>query len=89
MKFTKHNLKKVAHLLEQLGYTVRYEKGNFQSGYCVVADKKIAVINKYFDLEGRINSLIEIITSLEPETYDLDEGSRQLLKEIQKMTISE
>ena len=28
-------------------YTIRYEKGNFQSGYCIVENRKIAVINKF------------------------------------------
>ncbi|MEY2905295.1 MAG: hypothetical protein RJA52_1311 [Bacteroidota bacterium] len=89
MKFTKHNLKKVEHLLEELGYSVRYEKGNFQSGYCIVADHKIAVINKYFDLEGRINSMIEIIGSLQPDSSILSDVSRAVLKEIDKMSVSE
>jgi hypothetical protein len=89
MKFTKHNLKKVEHLLEELGYSVRYEKGNFQSGYCIVADHKIAVINKYFDLEGRINSMIEIVGSLQPDPSVLSDSSRQVLKEIDKINVSE
>ncbi|MFT4972429.1 MAG: hypothetical protein ACI9JY_001633, partial [Saprospiraceae bacterium] len=36
MNYTKHTLKKVELLFEEIGYIVRYEKGNFNSGYCVV-----------------------------------------------------
>ena len=64
LKFTKHNLKKVEALFEELGYTIRYEKGNFQSGYCIVENRKMAVINRFYDTEGRINCLIDILSSI-------------------------
>ncbi|HFC00754.1 MAG TPA: hypothetical protein ENJ53_08115 [Phaeodactylibacter sp.] len=51
-------------------YKVRYEKGSFQSGYCLVENKKIAVVNRFFDVEGRINVLLEILSSFE----DIDES---------------
>lgn len=87
MKFTKHNLKKVQELLAELGYEIRYEKGNFQSGYCIVTHKKIAVINKYFDTEGRINSLIDIIQSVEKKGVELSPVAKATLKEIEKITV--
>lgn len=43
------------------GYQIRYEKGNFKAGYCLLNASKIIVINKYFTLEGRINALVEIL----------------------------
>lgn len=70
IKPTKHTLKKLESLFELIEYDVRYERGNFQSGYCIVQDKKIAVVNKYFDTPGRIDCLIDILLSLE-----LDENS--------------
>ncbi len=87
MKFTKHNLKKVEELLAELGYEVRYEKGNFQSGYCLVTHRKIAVINKYFDTEGRINSLIDIIQSVEKKDVEWSPVAKATLKEIEKITV--
>ena len=45
-------------------YKVRYEKGNFKSGYCILETKKVVVINKFTPLESRINSLTEIISNL-------------------------
>ena len=42
-KYTKHQLKKIEGLLEEIGYTIRYEKGNFQSG-----------INSLFDILSNI-----------------------------------
>lgn len=68
---TKHSLKKVETLAGELGYTVRYEKGNFQSGYALVESRRIAIINKFYDTEGRLNCLYDILSQYrEPETGD-------------------
>jgi hypothetical protein len=63
-KFTPAFLKKLEDLLKEQGYEVRYEKGNFKSGYCVLEAKKVVVINKFSTLESRIQALIEIIIHL-------------------------
>ena len=64
MKPTPANLKKIESLFQQLGYTLRYEKGNFQSGYCLVENKKIVVVNKFFDTEGRTGVLLELLSRI-------------------------
>jgi hypothetical protein len=65
IKFTKHFLKKLEDLLSELGFVLRYEKGNFQSGYCLVENRNILVVNKFFDTENRIQVIIEIIQQLD------------------------
>jgi hypothetical protein len=59
---TKHTLKKLEILAKELGYKVRYEKGNFQSGYCLVEHQRVAIVNKFFDTEGRVNVLLDILS---------------------------
>ena len=65
LKITKKIQLKLKNILESQEYKIRFEKGNFKSGYCIIKDKKVAIINKYFSLEGKINTLIEIIKSIE------------------------
>jgi len=65
LKITKIYQVKLKNILESQEYKIRFEKGNFKSGYCIIKDKKVVVINKYFSLEGKINALIEIIKSIE------------------------
>lgn len=84
MKYTRHNLKKLETLFKEIEYTVRYEKGNFNSGYCIVEDRKIAVINKFYDTEGRINVLLEILVSIPIEEQRLEEGTQKFYKQLQK-----
>ena len=88
-KYTKHQLKKIESLLEEIGYIIRYERGNFQSGYAIVEDRKIAVINKFFDTEARINSLFDIISNIEIDESQLEEKSLEYYKELTNKVISE
>ena len=81
-KYTKPTLQKLEHVFEQLEYKLRYEKGNFHSGYCIVEDRKIAVINKFFDIEGRVSTLIEILRNLEFEIEQLDESAQKVLQKL-------
>ena len=68
--------------MSETDYILRYEKGNFQSGYCILNESKVAVINKFFALEGKINSLVEIIRSIEVDTSQLSENNKKLYSEI-------
>lgn len=88
-KYTKHQLKKVESLLEEIGYTIRYERGNFQSGYAIVEDRKIAVINKFFDTEARINSLLEILSNVEIDVSKLEEKSADFYNMLTTKVLSE
>ncbi|MEL6923771.1 MAG: hypothetical protein AAFO94_06955, partial [Bacteroidota bacterium] len=81
-KYTKTTLQKIETLFKELEYTIRYERGNFQSGYCIVENRKIAVVNKFFDTEARINCLIEILSTLE---FDESQFSEKTLDFYQKM----
>ena len=84
IKYTRHYLKKLESLFSELEYSVRYEKGNFQSGYCLVEDRRVAVINKFYDVEGRINCLLDILQQQDISDYrdDLSPASRKLYREI-------
>ena len=64
IKLTKQFQKKLELLLESQDYKIRFEKGNFKSGYCIIRNNKVIIINKYFTVEGKINALIEIIESI-------------------------
>ena len=64
MKYTQTTLDKLEAIPEQAGYILRYERGTFQSGYCILESKKVVVLNKFLPIEGRINTLIDLIPQL-------------------------
>lgn len=64
MRYSKSNLKKLEEQLIEQGYTLRYERGNFQSGYCIVQDRKVAVVNKFYDVKARMICIQDILENL-------------------------
>ena len=69
--------------------TVRYERGTFQSGWCLLEQKRIVVLNKFLDTEGRINTLFELISQLNIEFDKLTHESQKLYEEVMKKTVQE
>lgn len=82
MKYTQTTLDKLEAIPEQSGYVLRYERGTFQSGYCILEEKKVVVLNKFLQLEGRINTLIDLITQLDINTEALADDSKKLYRDI-------
>jgi hypothetical protein len=82
MKYTQTTLNKVEALIEESGYIVRYERGTFQSGFCILEDKKVVVLNKFLQLEGRINTLIDLIPQLKIDAETLTPESKKWFDDI-------
>lgn len=85
MKFTQNTLDKIERIAEESGYVIRYERGSFQSGYCILQERKVVVLNKFLQTEGRINTLIDLLPQLEINFDALTHESQKLYTEIQPM----
>ncbi len=81
-KYTRHTLKKIETLLERSSYVIRYERGSFQSGYCIVENRNIIVINRFFDVEARINVLLDILHVLEIDSSEFDEKELEFYQKV-------
>jgi hypothetical protein len=82
VKYSRHYLSKLEDVFAESDYILRYEKGNFKSGYCLIHDTKVVVINKFYSLEGKINCLIEILRSVQLNTEHFSEKNLKLFNEI-------
>lgn len=82
IRYTKPFLDSLENIIAETDYILRYEKGNFKSGYCVLKDTRVILINKFFPLEGKINSLVDIIRQLKISPDGLSEKSQKRLGEI-------
>ncbi len=82
MKYTQTTLDKIEKIIEETGYLVRYERGSFQSGFCILEDRKVVVLNKFLPLEGRINTLIDLIPQLKLNTVTLSPESKKVFDDI-------
>jgi hypothetical protein len=81
-KYTPATLRKLEQLFDEARYTIRYEKGNFNSGYCILEERRVVVINRFLPIEGRINALIEILPSI---TVNEAELSSDMIKWYQQL----
>ena len=81
-RYNTATLQLIESIFKQNKYVVRYEQGAFQSGYCVLQDKRVVVINKFYDTESRINALVEIFQQLELTNTDFDEKQMKIFSEL-------
>ena len=82
MKYTQHNLDQIEKVAEECGYVIRYERGTFQTGYCILQDRKVIVINKFFQTEGKMNALIDLMPQLEINFDALTHESQKVYDEV-------
>jgi hypothetical protein len=52
--------------IKQLGYALRYEKGNFLGGECRLKENKVVVVNRFLPMEGKIYTLAQVIARINP-----------------------
>jgi hypothetical protein len=78
MKISQSQLDKLQSLLSESEYTIRYERGTFQSGWCLLEQKKMVVLNKFLDIEGRINTLLDLIPQIKIDFDKLTLESQKL-----------
>ena len=84
MKYTQSTLNKLEDILGESDYVVRYERGTFQSGWCLLESRRVVVLNKFLNVEGRINTLMELIPQLDIQFDKLNLDSQKLYEEVVK-----
>jgi len=84
ISITQYNLDKIEDLFETIGYKVRYEKGNFKTGACVLQNTKVVVVNKFSNLEVKINSLIQLLKEFELDKAVLEEKQWHFYRSLMK-----
>ena len=71
-------------LLKTVGYRVRYEKGNFKTGACMLLSSRVVVINKFSNLESKIYAIVELVRELEIDYHLLDDKQITFLQQIKQ-----
>ena len=86
IKYTNQFLTKLEDMIAESDYTLRYEKGNFKSGYCLLKEQKIIIVNKFYTTEGKINALLEIVKNLVLDGTRFTEKSQKLYEELHQQS---
>lgn len=82
LKSTPNNLAKLEKIFDEAKYIIRFEKGTFNSGYCILEHKKVVVVNKFLNVEGRINALLDILPAITLEEGFLTPDSQKLYRQV-------
>jgi hypothetical protein len=84
LTLTTHTLEKLETLLRTAGYKVRYEKGNFKTGACMLLSSKVIVVNKFSNLESKIHAIVELVRELDLDLNLLDEKQITFVHQIKQ-----
>lgn len=84
-KYTPATLRKLEQLFEEAAFVVRYEKGTFQSGCCLLEDRKVVVVNRFLSTEGRINALVEILPNVVPDAAQISPEMLKFYQSLQQL----
>lgn len=87
LTITNHTLEKLEILLRTAGYRVRYEKGNFKTGACLLQNSRVVVINKFSGLESKILAINELVRDLDIDFSLLDEKQAAFLHQLKQIKL--
>jgi hypothetical protein len=69
-------------LAAQLGAEVRFEKGDFKGGYCLLKENKVIVINKMANLQRKVMILCLALKELGIDQIYLTPRMREIIDEM-------
>ena len=69
-------------LAAQLGAKVRFEKGDFKGGYCILKDDKVIVINKITNLQKKVMILSAALKEIGVDKIYLTPKIREIIDEM-------
>ncbi|RKO72966.1 hypothetical protein D7322_03745 [Sphingobacterium puteale] len=84
LPFTQSSLTKIEEFFKEQGFKVRYEKGSFRTGACMLQATKVVVVNKFSNLEIKIQSLWNILLEVEIDSEVISEKLSPIYEEVLK-----
>lgn len=76
----KQILTELEELTLKLGFKVRYEKGNFQGGYCILRESKLLVVNSRNEHERRITIISKCLKEIGIDDIYIKPGLREVIE---------
>ncbi len=57
-------LEELREACQHVGYSLRFEKGDFEGGSCILREKKLLIVNKRFTLDKKLSSIARALGEL-------------------------
>ncbi|MBF8296104.1 MAG: hypothetical protein HW389_2649 [Bacteroidetes bacterium] len=74
-------LKELESLADSSGITVRYEKGDFEGGFCVLKAERLIVVNKKLAVSKKASVLAQGVAEIGIENRYLKPAIREFIEE--------
>lgn len=87
LNYSQHTLDKLETLLKSLGFKLRYERGNFKTGSCLLENSRIIIVNKYSNLESKINALADLLQRSDTVDTLLEDKQKVFLYELKQLKL--
>ncbi len=68
-------------LAKQLGIQLRYEKGDFEGGYCILKEQKVLVVNKRLHEARKASSLAQALSEYGIDTTYIKPNLREYIED--------
>ena len=75
-------LEDLKSLATQMGAKVRFERGDFKGGYCIVKDSKLIVLNRISTTQRKVITLSAALKELGIEDIYLPPKLREIIEEM-------
>lgn len=79
---TSTTLEKIEGIITAVGYKIRYEKGNFRTAACVLQDSKVVVVNKFSNIEVKIQTLVGLLQEMTIDKSVLEDKQQAFYQKI-------
>jgi len=78
-------LQDLKSIASEMGAKVRFERGDFKGGYCILQESKVIVINKLSSLQKKVAILSSALTLLGAENIYIPPKIREVIEEMDEM----
>ena len=73
-------LTELEEVVMRLGFKVRYEKGDFEGGYCMLRELNLIVVNNRNEMERRIANVCRCVKEIGVNDIFIKPGLREIIE---------
>jgi hypothetical protein len=84
----KQTLAELEEVAERLGFKIRYEKGNFEGGYCILKESQLLVVNSRNEVERRIIIVSKSLKEIGIDEIFVKPNVREIIEKESKRKLS-
>ena len=74
-------LEELRETCEHLGYRLRYEKGDFDGGHCILREERLLVVNRRFSPDRKIATIARALGELGVDAIYIKPAIRELIEQ--------